>query len=319
MIFRLFGKTLKKVSEIGLGLSQFSETRNKNLYGYKSEKEVLSVIKYAISQKINFFDTSGGYGDTEKILGKLSKEEKKNILISTKAGRKPDGTRCFQNNYLEKQLDKSLKNIKTDRINLFMLNKPKIQEIEKENLLYFFEKLKKKGKIQFSGIIIGDETNFSKIIERHEVDSFSVLFNLNNINQLSLINKIKKKKGLIIRSPLNSGLLSGKIKFNTQFDKHDERSQYFTKEILKKKMIRIKKMQNKLKIKNSELLKFSMDFILSNQFISTVLIGCSSIHQLKQLLLYHSDTTYLSKKIYNQALNYSKKISKQYKVADQLL
>ena len=86
MIFRLFGKTLKKVSEIGLGLSQFSETRNKKFYGYKSEKEVLSVIKYAISQKINFFDTSGGYGDTEKILGKLSKEEKKNILISTKAG-----------------------------------------------------------------------------------------------------------------------------------------------------------------------------------------------------------------------------------------
>ena len=86
MIFRLFGKTLKKVSEIGLGLSQFSETRNKNLYGYKSEKQVLSVIKYAISQKINFFDTSGGYGDTEKILGKLSKEEKKKYFNKHQSG-----------------------------------------------------------------------------------------------------------------------------------------------------------------------------------------------------------------------------------------
>ena len=83
-------------------------------------------------------------------------------------------------------------------------------------------------------------------------------------------------------------------------------------------MIRIKKIQKKLKIKNSELIKFSMDFILSNQFISTVFIGCSSLHQLKQMLLYHSDTTYLSKRIYKQALNYSKKISKQYKVTDQL-
>ena len=163
MIFRLFGKTLKKVSEIGLGLSQFSETRNKNLYGYKSEKEVLSVIKYAISQKINFFDTSGGYGDTEKILGKLSKREKKNILISTKAGRKPDGTRCFQNNYLEKELDKSLKNIKTDRINLFMLNKPKIQEIEKENLLYFFEKLKKKEKFNSVELLLVMKLIFLKL------------------------------------------------------------------------------------------------------------------------------------------------------------
>ena len=57
MNFRSFGKTLKKVSEIGLGLSQFSETRNKNLYGYKSEKQVLSVIKYAISQKINLYES----------------------------------------------------------------------------------------------------------------------------------------------------------------------------------------------------------------------------------------------------------------------
>ena len=318
MISRPFGETLKKVSEIGLGLSQFSETKNNKSYGYKSERQVLSIIRFAIRKNINFFDTADTYGETEKILGKLSKKEKKNIFISTKAGRKPDGTRSFQNRYLEQQLDKSLKNLKTERINLFMLNKPKYEEIEKENLLYFFEKLKKKGKIEFSGIIAGDINNFSKVISSPEIDSFSVLFNLSSTKQVSLINKTKGKKGIIVRSPLNSGLLSGKINFKTRFHQNDERSKYFKDEILQKKIIKIKSIQKKLNINDNALLKFSMDFALHNKSISTVLIGCSSMDQLKKILLYHSKTKYLNDKTYIKALNYSKKISLKYKIADQI-
>ncbi len=319
MIFRPLGGTLKKVSEIGLGLSQLSQTKKKKSYGFKSEKQVLSIIRYAIKQKINFFDTADTYGETEKILGRLSNREKNKIIICTKAGRKPDGTRCFKDKYLEKQLDKSLKNIKTERIDIFMLNKPKIEEIYKEDLLYLLEKFKKKGKIKFSGIIVGDSNSFSKIIFRREVDIFSFLFNLNTTNHLPLINKIRRKKGIIIRSPLNSGLLSGKVSNSTKFDQEDERSNYFDSEVLKKKMIKIKELQKKLNISNSSLLKFSMDFILSNKFISTVLIGCSSMEQLKRILKYHSSTTYLSSKIYNNAIKHSKILTKKYKMNDQLL
>ncbi len=319
MIFRPFGGTLKKVSEIGLGLSQLSQTKNTKSYGYKSEKQVLSIIRHAIKKKINFFDTADTYGETEKILGNLSKREKNKIIISTKAGWKPDGNRCFKAKYLEQQLDRSLKNIKTEKIDLFMLNKPKFDEVNKEDLIHFLEKLKKKGKIELSGIIIGDANNFSKIISRKEIDIFSILFNLNSTNHLSLINKIKKKKGIIIRSPLNSGLLSGKVNYNTKFHPEDERSNYFNNEILKKKMVKIKELQKKLNINDKSLLKFSMDFALSNKFISTVLIGCSSMEQLKKILKYHSKTRYLSDKIYNKAIKCSKILTKKYRMSDQLL
>ena len=216
MIFRSFCKTSTQVSEVGLGLSQFSQTKNKNRYGFKSEKEVLSIIEYAIKKKINFFDTSDGYGDTEKILGNLKQKSKDNIIISTKAGRKPNGKRCFNKKYLESQLDQSLRNLKTDRVNVFMLNKPTYFQIEKEDLIFFLEKLKKKGKLQYGGIVIGDKKNFNQIINRKEIDCYSVLFNLINTKDLNLIKLIRKKnKGLIIRSPLNSGILSGNININT--------------------------------------------------------------------------------------------------------
>ena len=77
MKFRPFGQFFSKVSEIGLGLSQLKETKNKRHYAFKTEEEVLNIIKYAIKKKINFFDTSDDYGGTEKILGKLSAEYKK--------------------------------------------------------------------------------------------------------------------------------------------------------------------------------------------------------------------------------------------------
>ena len=60
------------------------------------------------------------------------------------------------------------------------------------------------------------------------IDSFIDFFGLDKLWPFSILSS-----PLIIRSPLNSGLLSGKINFNTQFHKSDERSQYFTKETLK--------------------------------------------------------------------------------------
>ena len=52
MIFRPLGKTFIKLSEISLGLSQFKETKSKNLYGYKSESEVLSTRRDGCLQHV---------------------------------------------------------------------------------------------------------------------------------------------------------------------------------------------------------------------------------------------------------------------------
>ena len=95
------------ITKIGLGLSQLSNTKNKLTFGYKSKKEVVSIIKYAIKEKINFFDTANSYGETESIIGELKKKEKLELTIATKAGLKKNGKRSFNTRYLENQLDQS--------------------------------------------------------------------------------------------------------------------------------------------------------------------------------------------------------------------
>ena len=110
----LLGSNLNKLC---LGLSQF----NNSLYKKKKflEKDILKFIKYAISQNIHIFDTANNYGNTEVVLGKLSKEEKNKIIVSTKAGYISDGNRNFTNKYLEIQIKNSLKRLKREKIDIF--------------------------------------------------------------------------------------------------------------------------------------------------------------------------------------------------------
>ena len=318
MNLRTFCTNPFQVSELGLGLSQLSQTKNTKHYGYKSEKEVFSIIEHAIKKKINFFDTSDGYGDTEKILGRLKKKQKEKIIISTKAGRKTDGSRCFDKKYLETQLDKSLKNLKMKRIDVFMLNKPSYEIIVKEDLLSFLQELKQKGKIRYSGIVIGNKKNFHKIIKNKKIDCFSVLFNILNTDDIDLLKLIAKHdKGLIVRSPLNSGILAGNINSKTKFNSFDERSRYFFGKNFEKKILKTEYLKKELRIKEKNLLKFSLDFILYYKFISTVLVGCSSMKQLKNIVAYQSKTKYLNKKKHLKTLKFSYYLSKKYKTNNQ--
>ena len=200
-----------------------------------------------------------------------------------------------------------------------MLKKPQFSDIEKEDLIHFLSELKKKGKIQSSGIVVGNSANFTKLIKCPEIDCFSILFNLINIEEIKFLKKAKKEnKSIIIRSPLNSGLLNGKINLETQFNILDERLNFFSGKEFFLKLEKIDKIQKLIKITNKNLLKFSLDFILTNKNIATVLIGCSSLKQLKEILSYQDKTKYLKSNTYNKTLSIVNKISKKYKLKNQI-
>ena len=217
----------KKISKVGIGLSQL----NNSLYKYKkySQKEILKFIEYAISKNIRYFDTANNYGDTEKIIGKLDNIKKDKIIISTKAGYVQNNKRNFNNNYLEKQIIKSLKRMKIERVDIFFLNKPTLFEIEKYDLLSFCDKMKKKGLIKYAGIIVGHSKLPNYIYKSSEVKCFSFLYNLVNVKFNLDLKKTKNYKKInFIRSPFNSGLLTEKFNLNLTYDKKDYRNKIFS-------------------------------------------------------------------------------------------
>ena len=306
------------ITKIGFGLSQFSNTRNKLAYGHKSKKEVLSIIRYAIKEKINFFDTANTYGETESIIGELKKKEKLELIIATKAGLKKNGKRSFNTRYLENQLDQSLKKLKIDRLNIFMLNKPTIKDIYNNDLIYFLEKLKKKGKIEKSGIIIGDKRGYNQIIKNKNLDFFSILFNLLDTDNLDLINNIYKlKKKVIIRSPLNTGLLNGKFNLQNEFKKGDFRVKMIKNNDYTKKIKKINLIKDKFNLSDKDLLNFSLSFVLKNKSVSSVLVGCSSLKQIKEIIFYSKRLIKINNDKFDEIVDFSKKISNKFKTSSQ--
>ena len=92
MKFRKFSDTGWNISEVGLGCWQIGWS-----WGDVSDDDAKSLLKEALDNGINFFDTSDMYGDgrSEKFLGELTKFTSEKIYVTTKLGRRKRG-----NNYL---------------------------------------------------------------------------------------------------------------------------------------------------------------------------------------------------------------------------
>src|SRR5208283_2811872 len=123
MKYRTLGRTGWKVSEISFGAWAIG-----GAWGNVDDQESLAALHAALDGGVNFFDTADVYGDehSERLLAKLKKERKEKFYIATKAGRRlPQQT---QEGYSRKNLtaciERSLKNLNTDAIDLLQLHCP---------------------------------------------------------------------------------------------------------------------------------------------------------------------------------------------------
>ena len=109
MNFRYFSDLNWKVSEIGLGCWQIGWC-----WGDVLDNDARELLKTALDQGVNFFDTSDTYGDgrSERFLYEIIKSTKEKIYVTTKLGRRTRGTsynKGFKEQYMEEFVDRSLK------------------------------------------------------------------------------------------------------------------------------------------------------------------------------------------------------------------
>jgi predicted aldo/keto reductase-like oxidoreductase len=134
---RSLGRTGQEVSVVGFGT-----------YGFSNP----GVLEKAIEAGINFIltDRSYGNGNAEKAIGEvLKKVDRKKVVVGTGWAVSPGVTK----GKLLEMLDGSLKRLQTDSVDLlraFMVNDPKVLEIEEQ--FEAFEEAKKAGKARFYGV-----------------------------------------------------------------------------------------------------------------------------------------------------------------------
>jgi aryl-alcohol dehydrogenase-like predicted oxidoreductase len=280
-----FGALPLQVSEIGFGTSQLANIDNQYVgTRYIPATRARNILQRAIDLGINFFDTSPTYGAAEKLVGEIKRKYKDKVIVSTKAGLKSDGTRDFSISFLEKEIDKSLKGLQVDCLDIFQLNKPTQKDLENADLFGFLKELKKQGKIKYSGVVVGEIDAGYKSIKSGMVDCLQIFYNLLYQDTEDLILEAHNGGlGVLVRSPLNSGLLKGTYNKDTVFDSNDERSKFFSGDVFEQRLGILRKIQKDLDISDSQLTEYSLNFILSHRSGAIAIPGASQSNQLDEL------------------------------------
>jgi len=223
--YRRFGKTGWDVSEIGFGAWAIGGD-----WGHVSQEDALDALRTAIEKGINFIDTADVYGDgrSEQLVGQVIKEFPEKIYVATKAGRRldPFAAEDFTRENLNAFVDRSLKNLAVERLDLVQLHCPPTEVYYMPEVFGYLDDLMDAGKIQHYGVSVEKVEEAIKAIEYPNVTSVQIIFNVFRQRPAELFFPLAQKKEIAIltRVPLASGLLTGKMSEDTTFPKSDHRN-----------------------------------------------------------------------------------------------
>lgn len=225
MQYRDLGRTGWKVSAVSFGGWAIGGT-----WGPVKDAESLAALHRAAELGVNFFDTADVYGDghSERLVAQLRRECGKTIYITTKAGRRlnPHTAEGYNRKNLTAFVERSLKNLDTDAIDLLQLHCPPIEVYYMPEVFGVLDELVDAGKIRYYGVSVEKVEEALKAIEYPNVQTVQIIFNMfrHRPSELLFEQAEKRKVGILARVPLASGMLTGKLKPDTTFASDDHRT-----------------------------------------------------------------------------------------------
>jgi len=225
MNFRNFGETGPSVSEIGLGCWQLGGD-----WGNVDDHTAQKVLEGAVQSGISFYDTADVYGKgrSEELLHKYLKPIAPNAFIATKLGRFSDSGNSenytFEN--FRRFTENSLKRLNIDVLDLTQLHCIPTELMESGEVFEWLRELQKEGKIKKFGASVESISEAQTCLKQEGLASLQIIFNIFRQKPITELFDDAKAKGvsLIVRLPLASGLLGGKLNSNVSFPENDHRA-----------------------------------------------------------------------------------------------
>ena len=220
MEYRELGHTGWKISTISLGTWAMG-----SLWGAVDDSESLATLNRALDLGVNFFDTADAYG-SEHLLGQLRRQRREPFYIATKMGMgvNPDA-RGYTRRNLTTFVERSLRNLGTDTIDLMQLHCPPI-EVYNQEVFGILDDLVKQGRIRHYGVSVERIDEAKAAIKYSGVQSVMIIFNMFRQRPIEdfFSEAQRRRVGIIARVPMASGLLTGKMTPATRFARDDHRT-----------------------------------------------------------------------------------------------
>jgi aryl-alcohol dehydrogenase-like predicted oxidoreductase len=224
MQYAELGRTGWKVSRISFGAWAIGGE-----WGDVDNRQSLEALHRAVDLGVNFIDTADVYGDgrSERLVGQFRRERREEIVVATKAGRRltPHNSEGYNRENLTAFVERSLKNLAVETIDLVQLHCPPNDIYYRPDVFEVLEDLVAAGKIRYYGASVKSAEEGLKVMDYPNVQSVQIIFNMfrHRPGELFLAEAKRRKVGVLARVPLASGLLTGKMKPDTQFAENDHR------------------------------------------------------------------------------------------------
>jgi len=226
MQYRELGRTGWKVSEISFGAWAIG-----GAWGDVDDADSLAALHRAIDLGVNFIDTADVYGDgrSERLVAQVVRDRPgQRIYVATKAGRRlpEQAVEGYSRENLTAWVDRSLKNLGTDTIDLLQLHCPPTALYARAEAFGILDDFVAAGKLRHYGVSVEKVEEAIKATEFPGIQSVQIIFNMFRVRPAEQFFPLAKAKqvGILARVPLASGMLTGKMTAQSQFAADDHRN-----------------------------------------------------------------------------------------------
>ncbi len=289
MQYRTLGRSGYKISEIGLGCWQLGGD-----FGPIENERAQAVLTEAAKQGINFWDTADVYGGgkSEQYIGDWQGTQPKELFVATKVGRDgalyPDG---YTKDKVRRNIEGSLQRLKVDSLDLVQLHCIPPEVMQDGEVFTWLEDFQQDGLIRQFGTSVETIEEALLCIEQPKLTSVQIIFNLFRQDAIEALFPAAQKAdvGIIVRLPLASGILSGKMSAQHQFAEQDHRNynkdgEYFSvgetfSGIPFEKGLELVENLREYAGTDTQLSQFALRWILDQPAVSSVIAGASKPEQ----------------------------------------
>jgi aryl-alcohol dehydrogenase-like predicted oxidoreductase len=291
---RKLGWTDLELSVIGFGTWASGGSGWKFSWGDQDDKKTIEAIHKAVDIGINWIDTAPvyGLGHAEEVIGRAIKGIRGKLIIATKCGRrwKDNGFTLYGNlkkNEIKKECEASLKRLGVTYVDLYQIHWPQPEPDVEEGWTAISE-LIKEGKVRYGGVSNFDVSQMKRIMKINKIASLQPPYNFlrREIEKEELPFCKKNNIGVITYSPLEKGLLTGKVTKEwvdkLPEDDHRKRDERFNEPQLSKNIELVNKLKKIADKAGITVPQLAIAWILKRDDVTAVISGARSKEQIME-------------------------------------
>ena len=197
----IFGATGQTVSRLGVGLAEIGFELSS-----QESAQAAKVLNLALDAGINFLDTAACYDISEELIGQTVAHRRDEYFLASKAGHITGGYsgQAWTYDTVAHSIDRSLKRLRTDRLDLIQLHSCGIDVLEQGDVIRAIEDAQQAGKVLHIGYS-GDNQDAEWAVDSGRFAALQTSFNIVEQRAYStgLLRKAKEQgMGIIAKRPI---------------------------------------------------------------------------------------------------------------------